>query len=284
MGADGNRRPHSAFLISMTPYGDRYETPARTIGGLSRRFPSWAFFARFHWVIVKAHNRCLRGVYDNTAWYGSSEEITRALEAVGGRLSIENLSAVEKTNGPAVIVANHMSTLETVVLPHVLLGIRPLAIVAKKSLAQYPVFGRILRTVPSIIVGRESPREDLRTMLEEGSKHLQAGRNFLVFPQRSRSQTFDPEAFNSIGVKLARRNRVPIIPLALKTDIWQQGRLIKDIGPIDISHTAHFSFGQAMEISGNGREQHQVCVDFIQSHLQLWGVATVNPAAAAHMT
>ncbi len=257
-------------MTRMKEYGDSYHSPPRKVGYLSHKFPTFVFYTRFSAIIFCAYLKCVFGSYSRKGWYYSSRDIRRALEQVGGVFIIENIEAVERANGPAVIVANHMSTLETVVLPHILLAARPLAIVAKKSLGEYPIFGRVLSSVESIFVGRKSPREDLRVMLEEGSRQLQEGRNFLVFPQTTRSQKFHPETFNSIGVKLARRNNVPVIPLALTTDIWSNGRILKDIGPIDTTRPAHFAFGEPMLITGNGKEQHQACVDFIQGKLNEW--------------
>ena len=46
---------------------------------------------------------------------------------------------------------------------------------------------------------------------------------------------FDPTLFNSLGNKLAKRNNVPVIPLALITDAWGNGKYIKEAGKIDPS-------------------------------------------------
>ena len=63
-----------------------------------------------------------------------------------------------------------------------------------------------------------------------------------------RTVTFDPEQFNTIGVKLAQKAKVPIIPLALKTNAWGNGKVLKDFGCIDTSKTVHFAFGEPIEV------------------------------------
>ena len=60
-----------------------------------------------------------------------------------------------------------------------------------------------------------------KAVLEGGKQRLQKGISIIVFPQTTRTVRFEPENFNSIGVKLAQRAKVPIIPLALRTDAKQ---------------------------------------------------------------
>jgi 1-acyl-sn-glycerol-3-phosphate acyltransferase len=108
--------------------------------------------------------------------------------------------------------------------------------------------------------------------MEEGERILRdEGRSIIVFPQATRSPQFAPAEFNSLGVKLARAAGVPVVPLALKTDFHGIGRWIRDLGPVARSKPVHFEFGPAMNVTGNGRDQHAACVDFIVSRLRAWG-------------
>ena len=95
----------------------------------------------------------------------------------------------------------------------------------KESLLKYPFFGPVLGSREPIVVGRSNPREDLVAVLEGGEARLKQGRSVIVFPQSTRSSVFDPAHFNTIGVKLAKRAGVPVIPVALKTDAWGNGNL-----------------------------------------------------------
>ena len=56
------------------------------------------------------------------------------------------------------------------------------------------------------------------------------------------AEVFKPEEFNSIGVKLAKKAGVPVVPVAIKTDFWGNGRIIKELGPIDNKKTIHIKF------------------------------------------
>ena len=92
----------------------------------------------------------------------------------------------------------------------------------------------------------------------------------IVFPQTTRRPVFDPAQFNSIGVKLARRAGVPVIPLAVKTDAWGLGWPLKDLGKIDPSRTVRFSFGDPLTVTGTGKEEHEEVVRFITDKLDSW--------------
>jgi len=46
----------------------------------------------------------------------------------------------------------------------------------------------------------------------------------LIFPQTTRDLRFDPNKFNTLGIKLAKRAKVPVIPVAVKTDAWGMGK------------------------------------------------------------
>jgi 1-acyl-sn-glycerol-3-phosphate acyltransferase len=94
--------------------------------------------------------------------------------------------------------------------------------------------------------------------------------SIIVFPQSFRTTEIDPEKFNSIGVKLARKAQVPLVPIALKTDAWGSGWPVKDFGRIRPNWPIHFSFGQPMLIQGNGKDEHQQIINFIASNLKNW--------------
>ena len=135
--------------------------------------------------------------------------------------------------------------------------------VVKESLLRTAYMKDILNALGAIGVSRVNPREDLKTVLTEGKKVLQSGRSMIVFPQSTRTRNFDREQFNSIGIKLAKSAGVPVVPLALKTDLLESGRVIRDLGPLYPERDVRFEFGAAMDIEGNGQLQQQAVEDFI---------------------
>ncbi len=259
---------------------DRYETSVRTLGPLSRNMPSVLFYSRLAFGPMRwLCRRAAKGRCDDAAWVHASVAVTEILESVGSRVFIEGLRHATEFEGPCVYVANHMSTLETFMLPGILRPIRPLTFVVKKSLVTMPFFGPVMRSRDPIVVGRSNPREDLATVLEGGADRLARGISIVVFPQSTRMPVFDERHFNTIGVKLARKAGVPVVPLALKTDAWGQGKKCKELGKIR-PLPVHYHFGDALRIHGNGKEEHQQICDFIRGNLERWQKEDgVNPPA-----
>ena len=118
------------------------------------------------------------------------------------------------------------------VLPAIIAPHREVTFVVKESLVRHPLFGHVMRSRDPIVVGRTDPRKDLETVMNKGPELISKGSSIIIFPQSTRSLVFKPEDFNSLGVKLARKTGVKVIPVALKTDFWGQGKLIKELGPL----------------------------------------------------
>jgi 1-acyl-sn-glycerol-3-phosphate acyltransferase len=247
-----------------------YKTVTRNVALLSRTLPSIVFYSRVLSIVYKSSVLAKRGEYDTEKWSDSSIRVTRMLEAVGVDIEITGADNFIKLNEACLFVSNHMSTLETFVLPGIIAPFRDLTFVVKKSLVEYPIFRHVMRSRDPVTVGRANPRDDLKAVLEGGSERLKNGISIVVFPQTTRATVFDPEAFNTIGIKLAKRANVPVIPVALKTDAWRNGRLIKDFGRIDTTRKVYFSFGAPIRIEGRGAEEHERIIAFITGKLDEW--------------
>lgn len=175
-------------------------------------------------------------------------------------------------SGPVVYVANHMSTLETILLPFVLLTYGPFNVVVKQSLSHLPFLEKAAAHMGLIPIGRKSPREDLMTMFSVGTERIAAGNSILIFSQGSRYPTFSARKFSSIGAKLAEKAGVPLIPIALKTDIEPtrpDGKgWLKDFGTVNPSKEIRISCGPVL--NGTAKEMHAASFDWIASRLESW--------------
>jgi len=247
-----------------------YQTPKRTRSSIAAWFPNTVFYAKAFMIVFHAAWLAQKGLYNGERWVESSIATVRALESVGGRFDLQNLNVPRELDSPCVFIGNHMSILETFVLPCLIQPQRAVTFVVKESLITYPLFGHVMRSIDPVVVGRTHPREDLRTVLEEGEKRLAANISVVLFPQTTRSVEFDPQNFNSLGVKLAKRCNVPVVPIALKTDAWGLGRRIKDFGPIRPDKRIHIAFGDPLRVTGSGKEAHQSVVGFIEKNVSAW--------------
>jgi len=221
-------------------------------------------------MVFKASRIAVKGQLDRQAWAISSHSVMKLIENSGGRFHIEGLDNIRKAEGPVVFVSNHMSTLETMVFPCIIASEKEVTFVVKDSLINFPVFGAIMRARNPIVVSRTNSREDLALVINQGKKFLEKGTSIIIFPQKTRRIKFIPEEFNSLGVKLAGRAGVQVIPIAIKTDFWGNGKFIKELGPIYSEKTIYMTFEKPMHIQGTGKEEHQKIVDFISSKLDEW--------------
>ncbi|MBK8947130.1 MAG: 1-acyl-sn-glycerol-3-phosphate acyltransferase [Ignavibacteriae bacterium] len=232
---------------------------------------SLLFYSRLIKVVKFANGQTKKNIYDRYNWVASSLAVLHAVESIGIKITVKGMKNLSSFEGPSVIIGNHMSTMETLLLPSFIQPIKPVIFVIKKELVDFPLFGPVAAARHPIIVGRTNPREDLKIVMDEGSENLQKGRSIIIFPQKTRTAYFDKSAFNSLGVKLAKKNNVPVIPLALITDAWGNGKLIKELGKIDVSKKVHFEFGEPINVEGNGNDQHEFVLNFIKTKFVEWG-------------
>ncbi|MGO9611547.1 MAG: lysophospholipid acyltransferase family protein [Dissulfurispiraceae bacterium] len=247
-----------------------YETTPGTLCQLSTLLPSVFFYRKLLSIVFKSSAKAKRFRYDTFEWAKSSLEVLRALERVGVTIEIVGVDHFKMIEGPCIFVSNHMSALETFVLPGIIAPFKDVTFVVKKSLVDYPVFKYVMRSRDPVTVGRLKPREDLKMVLEGGTKRLLAGRSIVIFPQTTRSAFFNVKEFNTIGIKLAKKANVPVVPIALKTDAWGNGKVIKDFGRIDPSKKVHIVFGKPIWIRERGVEEHNEVTAFITNSLKEW--------------
>ncbi len=251
--------------------GTEYHTEQRKISCLAKLFPTFTFYLRAISIVQKASSAAQKGNYDSVDWHNSSAAVVEALEKTGCHFDITGIENIQGIDRPCIFIGNHMSTLETFVLPSLIMPQgRDLSYVIKRSLVEYPIFGNVVKARDPVVVDRTNPREDLKVVMEEGAKRLEQGRSLIIFPQHTRTVDFDPKQFNSIGIKLAKRTGAIVVPVALLTWAWSAGKMVKDFGPIIPSRTIHFAFGEPMEVAGKGQEEQSRIVDFIQGHLDKW--------------
>jgi len=228
------------------------------------------FTIKYGGTVLRTRKQAIRGIYDTKAWADSSIYIFRFIEKAGGDFRIFGMENISKDPGPVVFIGNHMSTLETMVLPGIIAPHREVTFVVKDSLVRHPLFGHVMRSRDPIVVGRTDPRKDFEVTMTKGVELLSKGISIVIFPQSTRSVEFRPDEFNTLGVKLAKKARVNVVPIALKTDFWGQGKLIKELGPLDSKKPIYFKFGEPFSVLGNGKEENQRIIEFIQASLEEW--------------
>ena len=264
----------------MTDYfpGDDYTTPEGIPRALSEYLllgSRWSVYCHFIATILRSRAVALAGLYDDEAWARSSRETISILERCQARFRIEGMNRVRGTEGPLVFVSNHMSTLETLALPGLIVPMKPVTYVVKEKLLHGFFWGPIMRARNPITVSRSDPRADLERVLREGCERLAAGTSIIIFPQGTRREVFDRSQFNSLGVKLAGKAGVRLLPVAVKTDYWGSSGILRGFGPVRRDRPIRIEFGEPLTVVGRGKAEHDHCLDFIESRLRAWGAPVV---------
>lgn len=247
-----------------------YITPKKKPGFLTRWFTNFIFYPQAIYIVFSSAYWAKRGKYTDEKWVEKSLATVKALERAGVRFKIENIDVLRNLDSPCVFIANHMSTLETFVLPGLIQSFQDVTFVVQDGLMVYPVFKHVMISRDPIPVSRKNPRQDLKAVLEGGVERLKRGISLVIFPQSTRTEHFSPLKFNSIGIKLAEKARVPVVPIAIKTDAWKIGKIHRDFGKIDPTRRVHLFIDKPLTITDKGKKEHEYIVDLISDKLASW--------------
>jgi 1-acyl-sn-glycerol-3-phosphate acyltransferase len=113
--------------------------------------------------------------------------------------------------GPAVIVANHLSLADILVLYGLY---RPFKWVSKAELFRVPFVGWNM-SINRYVSLERGDRESIRKMWKRCLELLRQGSPVLIFPEGTRSDTGELQAFKDGAFKLAREAGCPLIPVAI---------------------------------------------------------------------
>ncbi|MCC7540530.1 MAG: 1-acyl-sn-glycerol-3-phosphate acyltransferase [Deltaproteobacteria bacterium] len=150
-----------------------------------------------------------------------------AADALGIRIALEGAENVPTRDRPAVLVANHQSTLDILVLGAVL----PIDYkwAAKKSLFWVPLLGWHLAISGHVPIDR-SKKNNAETVARRFDRALADGASLLMFPEGTRSEDGVMRPFRAGAFLSALRADVPIVPVVLDGTHWmmRKGEPIMD--------------------------------------------------------
>ncbi|MCB1321765.1 MAG: 1-acyl-sn-glycerol-3-phosphate acyltransferase [Leptospiraceae bacterium] len=117
------------------------------------------------------------------------------------------------TKGPVIVLSNHQSLLDVLIMYHVIKV--QFAWMAKASLFKIPLFGWAMWAAGYIPVEREN-RQHSRTSLYKAADRIRAGRSVIIFPEGTRGH---PDGsmrhFKKGGFILAKKAMVQLQPLSV---------------------------------------------------------------------
>jgi 1-acyl-sn-glycerol-3-phosphate acyltransferase len=120
--------------------------------------------------------------------------------------------------GPALLVCNHVSFVDAVVIMGE--SPRPIRFVMDLAMFRAPVLGWLFKSVGAIAI--TSQKKDERVFAKANALidgALKEGELVCIFPEGRITDTGEMYPFKQGAVKIAERNRVPVVPMALR-GLW----------------------------------------------------------------
>ena len=140
----------------------------------------------------------------------------KMLVIVGIELRVTGVAAA----GPVLLVSNHISWLDIVVLH----AARHCRFVSKADIKDWPLVGTLANGSGTLYIERES-RRDAHRMVQRMAESLQAGDVLAVFPEGTTGDGITLKPFHANLFQAAIEANAPVQPVALKFVDAQSGSL-----------------------------------------------------------
>jgi len=136
----------------------------------------------------------------------------RAVKGGNIDLQVTGLENLPEQDG-FMLYGNHQGLFDVVAIAAT--WERPLAAVLKKELAEVPLLKQIRLCTKSFCMDREDVRQSLE-VIQNVTKEVQSGRNYLIFPEGTRSKNGNVMGeFHGGSFRCAVKAKCPIVPVAL---------------------------------------------------------------------
>lgn len=135
--------------------------------------------------------------------------------------------------GPAIVFCKHQSTWETLALQSVF----PHQVwLLKRELLWVPLFGWGLAMLQPIAIDRRAGRKAVSQLIEQGRRHLDAGRWIIIFPEGTRVAPGQTGRYGIGGAALAEATGYPVVPVAHNAgEFWPRGSFLKRPGTVTLA-------------------------------------------------
>jgi 1-acyl-sn-glycerol-3-phosphate acyltransferase len=176
-------------------------------------------------------------------YYGG---VMRALRMVFAPTSVVGLDHLNGFDGPCVMVANHSSHADTMVISMALpTGLRRKLVVA--AAADYFFTNHLTSTFSTIAIGAIPVDRNRvnRSTLDLCDRLLGEGWSLLLYPEGGRSIDGQMGEFKPGGAWIARRAGVPVLPVHVRGtfDVMPKGRNLPRRSPVTVT------FGELMTVA-----------------------------------
>ena len=144
-------------------------------------------------------------------WSHIQKVMSMVIESGNINLKVTGTENIPES-GSFMLYANHQGMFDVVALAATCH--RPLGAVYKKELKNVPVLKQILTATKSFDMNREDVRQSL-TVIQKVVKEVTSGRNYLIFPEGTRSKNGNTMGeFHGGSFRAATKAKCPIVPVA----------------------------------------------------------------------
>lgn len=239
---------------------------------MKKFFISFYFYIYLFLIFFRAYFKLIIGKYSWEEYVRYSKEIFDLIKKFGTKVIIEGEENLKQVNTPVIIISNHMSSLETLIFGYIIGRFFKISFIVKDSLLKYPLFGKLMKFLKPIAVTRKEPRKDFEIVLRSTRQLFKDNISVVVFPQATRSKKIEKESFSKIGIKLAEIFKVDIIPICVKTDFLELGRIIRDIGVVNLNNDVYIKIFPPINYKQIKKETHQDIIELFKETLKKWQI------------
>ncbi|WP_020558224.1 lysophospholipid acyltransferase family protein [Thiofilum flexile] len=134
---------------------------------------------------------------------------------------------------PVVIISNHQSTFETLIIPQL---VDRVTWVLKRELLMIPFFGWGLVHTKPIAINRKDGRSSVAQIKQLGKEKLDDGISIAIFPEGTRIGATEKVPYKIGGGILATYAQVPVLLMAHNSGVfWPRHSFIKYPGVVTLS-------------------------------------------------
>ena len=198
-----------------------------------------------------------------TMWNQIHYIMDRAVKGGNIDLVVTGLENLPEKDG-FMLYGNHQGMFDVVAIAAT--WERPLAAVLKKELGEVPLLKQIRLCTNSFLMDREDVRQSLE-VIQNVTREVQAGRNYLIFPEGTRSKKGNEMGeFHGGSFRCAVKAKCPIVPVALIDSfkvLDQKGSALVKVQLHYLKPIAYEEFAglKATEVAAMVKERIQAAID-----------------------
>jgi len=145
-------------------------------------------------------------------WDHIRKILTLGINSGNIHLEVTGLESLPEEDG-FLIYGNHQGLFDSVAL--VCACPRPMGAVCKKELKGIPFVQQVIDCTKSFLMDRDDARQSL-TVIQEVTKEVAAGRNYVIFPEGTRSREGNKlQEFHGGSFRAAIKAKKPVVPLTI---------------------------------------------------------------------